>query len=353
MRLLDRLVAGTFLRLFVLSILATPPLLILGDLTEKLDDYLDASLGGLTIAQGYLFKLPQFFTWAFPIAGLIAGVFTVHAMTTHREVIAAKAGGVSFYRLFAPVMILGVLLSGLALAVADLVPRANRRAAEILAERRIEREWKSDFAFQAENGYTLAVGRLTLGDQRMSRVTLTRETESGAQLHVEAEGATWEDGRWVFRDGVFRHIPEPGVEYATRFGHMILRNLTESPEDLIQEAGEPEEMTRQEVLRRARITQGAGGDTSKLFLELHRRFAIPVATAVIILFGIPLATSSKRGGTAYGIGVALASTILYLFLLKVFGGLGEAGTIPVEWAAWTPNGIFLLTATILMARVRT
>jgi lipopolysaccharide export system permease protein len=352
-RILDRLVAGTFLRLFALSVLATPPLLILGDLTEKLDDYLDASLGGLTIAQGYLFKLPMFFTWAFPIAGLIAGVFTVHGMTTHREVIAAKAGGVSFYRLFAPVMVLGVVLSGLALAVADLVPRSNRRAAELLAERRAEREWKSDFAFQAENGYTMAVGRLTLSDRRMAQITLTREMDDGSQLHISADGAAWEDGRWVFRDGTYRHIPGPGVEYATRFEHMVIRDLHESPEDLIQESGEPEEMTRQEVLRRARITESAGGDASKLFLELHRRFAIPVATAVIILFGIPLATSSKRGGTAYGIGVALASTILYLFLVKVFGGLGEAGTIPVDWAAWTPNGIFLVTASILLARVRT
>ena len=41
MRILDRLVAATFVRLFFLSILATPPLFILGDLTENLDRYLD------------------------------------------------------------------------------------------------------------------------------------------------------------------------------------------------------------------------------------------------------------------------------------------------------------------------
>ena len=41
MRLLDRLVLGTFLRLFVISLLATPPLFVLGDVTENLDRYLD------------------------------------------------------------------------------------------------------------------------------------------------------------------------------------------------------------------------------------------------------------------------------------------------------------------------
>ena len=78
-----------------------------------------------------------------------------------------------------------------------------------------------------------------------------------------------------------------------------------------------------------------------------------MATVVIILFGAPLATSSKRGGAAYGIGVSLGSTILYLLLLKVFGGLGESGAIPVTWAAWTPNAIFGITGLALLSRVRT
>jgi lipopolysaccharide export system permease protein len=353
MRLLDRLVAGTFLRLFLLSILATPPLFILGELTERLDDYLDAELSLATIAEGFLFRFPQFFTWSFPIAGLIAGVFTVYGMTTHREVVAAKAGGVSFHRLFMPVFLLGGLVTVIGLGLADLVPRANRVAADILDQRRINREFKSDFAFQAENGYTLAVSRLTLTDQRMLRLTLNKQEESGGQIHIDAEMAMWEDGHWMLREGTYRHIPAAGEETAITFERMALEGLTETPEDLIQVARDPEEMTRLEILRRARVAERAGGDTHQLLLELHRRFAIPVATVVIILFGAPLATSSKRGGAAFGIGVSLGSTILYLLLLKVFGGMGESGAIPVEWAAWTPNGIFLITGLVLLSRVRT
>ncbi|UCC24213.1 MAG: LptF/LptG family permease [Gemmatimonadales bacterium] len=353
MRLLDRLVAGTFLRLFLLSILATPPLFILGELTERLDDYLDAELAMSTIAEGFLFRFPQFFTWSFPIAGLIAGVFTVYAMTTHREVVAAKAGGVSFHRLFAPVFLLGALITAVGLGLADLVPRANRAAADILDQRRINREFKSQFAFQAENGYTLAVDRLTLSDQRMLRLTLNKEEPSGGQIHIDAETALWEEGRWRLMGGIYRHIPEVGEETAIIFDEMTLAGLTETPEDLIQVAREPEEMTRKEILRRARVAERAGGDTHELRLEMHRRFAIPAATVVILLFGAPLATSSKRGGAAFGIGVSLGSTILYLLLMKVFGGLGESGAIPVEWAAWTPNGLFLVTGLVLLARVRT
>lgn len=353
MRILDGLVARTFIRLFVLACLSTPPLFILGELTEDLDDFLDAGLSTLQIAQGYLFKLPQFFTWSFPIAGLIASVFTVHGMTSHMEVMAAKAGGISFYRLYRPVFLLGILVTVLAGVLSEYVPQANRRAAEILDQRRIEREWKSDFAFVSENGYTVAVGRLTLLDERMTQVALTREQEDGGQIHITADGAAYEDGRWVLRDGSYRHIPEPGREYAATFNYMRLAGLTETPEDLIQSVQEPEEMTREQILRRARIAERAGAETHQLFLELHTRLALALATIVIIIFGVPLATSSKRGGAAFGIGLALGSTMLYISLFKVFEGLGESGAIPVEWAAWTPNGIFLLTGVLLLSRVRT
>ena len=74
---------------------------------------------------------------------------------------------------------------------------------------------------------------------------------------------------------------------------------------------------------------------------------------IIILFGSPLATSSKRGGAAYGIGLALGSVLLYTSLMKVSEALGATGAITPFWAAWSPNLAFGAIGLILLARVRT
>ena len=91
-RILDRLVALSFFRVFVAVTLGAPILFVLGDVTENLGDYLDRDLTGLAIAKAYLYQLPQFIQWAFPVAGLVAVVFTIQTMTLHREIVAAKAG---------------------------------------------------------------------------------------------------------------------------------------------------------------------------------------------------------------------------------------------------------------------
>jgi lipopolysaccharide export system permease protein len=357
MRVLDRLVAFTFLRLFLVSILATPPLFILGNLTEKLDDYLDAELPLSEIARGYVFNIPEYFQWSFPIAGLIAAVFTVHAMTTHREIVAAKAGGVSFHRLVLPILLLGAGLAGLALATTDLVPLSKRKASAILEQRNIVREWRSDFVYQTEDGLLLAVQRLETLRPRMSGIGIHhpgRGADSVA-LHAEVDRAMWvsDAARWDFENGTLRRIWPDGTQSSSRFTKLRIPGLIERPDQLMEEVRDPEELTYDELERQARIVERGGGKSGELRTKKEQKLAIPVATFVIILLGTPLATSAKRGGAAYGIGISLGTTIAYVLLLRVAGAFGAAGVIPPVWAAWIPNALFAAAGLVLLARVRT
>ena len=355
MRILDRLVLGQFFRLFLISILATPPLFILGELTEELDRYVDLGVSGAEVARGYLFRLPEYFVWSFPIAGLIAAIFTVHTMTVHREIVAAKAGGVSFHRLVLPILLAGAFLTVVALGLTELVPRTNRLAFAILRNEDTSREWRSEFVYRAENGFTLAARRLTVPESRLTGV-LVQERGGAAvpALYVEATDAQHRQGEgWTFHNGYVRLVEADGSESAFRFEGMRLPGLTEAPSDLLDEPPEDDEMTYEELGRTARIIERSGGKPHQLLLKREQRLAIPVATLVIILFGLPLATSSNRGGPAYGIGAALGTTILYLLLFKIAGGFGSSGAIPTDIAAWAPNALFLVAGLVLTVRVRT
>jgi lipopolysaccharide export system permease protein len=355
MRILDRLVAATFLKLFVLSILATPPLFILGELTEDIDRYVDQGMTTLQVASAYVYKVPQYVVWSFPIAALIAAVFTVHGMTTHRETVAAKAGGISFHRLIAPILVIAVLLTGTALVLTEVAPRGNRIASSILEDDRRGRDWRSDFVYQTEGGLTLEARRFTLHDRRISGVVIHRRpTPDRPALYVQAASATWDSvAGWTLLNGTYRKVHDPETVASIQFQRLKLPQLTERPEELLQTTPEEEEMTYEELDRLAGIIERSGGEPHELRVKQEQKLAIPAATLVIILFGAPLATSSKRGGTAYGIGIALGTTILYIAMLKVSGAFGATGAISPTWGAWLPNVVFLLAGLSLMSRVRT
>lgn len=354
-RILDRLVARTFLKLFAVFLAASPPLFVLGDITENLDTYLDRGLTGAEVAKAYLYQLPLFIQWSFPIAALIAAVFTIHSMTTHREIVAAKAGGISFHRVALPVLVLGVLLTGVALALTEVVPRSNRIAAQILRDEDPRSLWRADFVYESETGMTWQVGRLDARSNTLHYVIVERPPEGDAPgFHVIADAADYYPDRgWVFARGYLRRFQPDSTQRAQQFERLRMAGITERPQDLLEAPRKPDEMTYAEVDRQARMIERTGGNPAELLVKREQKLAIPVATLVVILFGVPLATSSGRGGTAYGIGVSLGTTILYLLLFKVAGALGQAGTMAPLTAAWIPNVLFLGGALILLRRVRT
>jgi lipopolysaccharide export system permease protein len=355
-RILDRFVAKTFLRLFLLFVLGAPLLFILGDVTEKLDSYMDRGLPLGQVLIAYAYQYPQFVFWSFPIAALLAAVFTIQPMTVHREVMAAKAGGISFHRLVLPLFLLGLLFTGVGLVLSELVPHTNTRSAELRGDRSVRQAWLSNFVYITDAGESLSARRLTVSDGRMVGVVVLREGDGrdGSLTHISAREAEWtEETGWNLRDGYLRELDATGEERTERFETLAYDRLSERPEDLVDTVRDEDEMTRVQLATLADRVIRSGGDPGRLQVKREQRLAIPVATLVIILFGAPLATSSKRGGAAFGIGLSLATTILYLVLFRVSGALGYAGLLDPWIAAWLPNLLFLGGGVILMARVRT
>jgi lipopolysaccharide export system permease protein len=97
----------------------------------------------------------------------------------------------------------------------------------------------------------------------------------------------------------------------------------------------------------------SGGDVGKLRVERMLKIAIPVTCVIILLFGAPLATSTQRGGTAYGVGLSLGTTIIFLVLIQLTRAIGGKGLIQPELAAWIPSALFGVVGGILLLRVKT
>jgi len=108
-----------------------------------------------------------------------------------------------------------------------------------------------------------------------------------------------------------------------------------------------------ELSQYIRTLERSGADVNQLKVERMLKLAIPVTCLIIALFGAPLATSSQRGGAAYGIAVSLATTVLFLVLIQLTKAIGGKGLMPPDYAAWMPNLVVGLFALVLLFRVRT
>jgi lipopolysaccharide export system permease protein len=355
-KLLDRYVARQFMTGFIALVLGLPILFIITDLTDHLDRYLARGLSARDVALSYVFIIPQYVVWAMPIAALVATVFTIGGMTRHQEISAAKAGGISFYRLIAPILGLAALLSVFGLGLNEVVSVANERRAEILGERTVRMgALRTNFVFQTDGGQTLSIRRLDPNAREMTGVILEQHRPGNqSTLHQTIERGQWNRRNgWDLQRGVVRVVDSAGEELAFSYSRARIPALTETPDELLAEPKDADLMRYHEITRFIRAVERSGGDARALRVEQAQKISVPMAVLVIVLFGAPLATSSKRGGTAYGVGVSLGITMVYMLLLRVGTAVGQSGALDPVLAAWLPNGVFLLAGLVLLARVRT
>jgi lipopolysaccharide export system permease protein len=357
MRPLDRYVFGEFWKIFAVTALGFPILVIVIDLTDNLEKYLNKKVPRADIALSYFYWLPDSMFMILPAAVLFATVFSVGNFTRHSEITAAKASGISFYRMIVPILLGALFAATLDLGLGEVVPITNSKRADLLGDARFRADsvrW--NFAHASEDGRVYKAGMLdrVRGEIRELQIERRGRGPEYPTYVVTAREATWRPGRgWALQSGAMYVVPDTSSDVAFTFEQMLDRKLTERPADLMAKPRSPQEMRYNELTRFIVALERSGGDANVLRVERALKIAIPVTCLIIALFGAPLATSTQRGGAAYGIGISLATTIVFLMMIQLTKAVGGKGLIDPDLAAWIPNAVFAVVGLFLLARVRT
>jgi lipopolysaccharide export system permease protein len=360
---LDRYLVREWTKVFLFAALGFPFLVMVIDLTDKLDTYLGRGVTKGRVAYSYLFYLPETISLVLPVAVLFAVVFTVGTLGRHSELTAAKASGISFHRVVRPLLIASLVAVVLDLGLTELAPVTSARRAELLGEKAPSNTGSrfSPFVYRADGGWVYSIRSLELktNGAEMRDPIMEREG-TGAEyptILVAAQRATYDTARatrgWTLTKGAVRYLLGPGREPTFRFDQLRTRALRETPTALLAEPKAPDEMRYVELGRYIDALARSGSDTKKLRVERALKLSVPFACIIVALFGAPLAISTPRSGTAWGVAVCLATTFVDLLMFQLSKAVGAGGALPPAFAAWVPNLLFGAAGVWLWRKART
>ena len=86
-------------------------------------------------------------------------------------------------------------------------------------------------------------------------------------------------------------------------------------------------------------------------IELHQRFALPLACILLGLVGIPLGVSSRKGGKSAAFIMTVLLAFIYYLGFSALIGLARKGSLPVPVAVWTPDVVFAVVGVFLLSRL--
>ncbi|MEK7729925.1 MAG: LptF/LptG family permease [candidate division KSB1 bacterium] len=369
MRLLDRYLAKKFLFTLCFPIIAFISIFIVIDLVERLSDYIDRGVPGLVIASYYFYFTPYIIVLMFPIAMLLAALFSIGQLSKYNELTAMKASGVSLYRILAPIYLIAFTLSlGLMLFAEKVVPVANQRKAEI-KDRHMDR-MPQNLPARLSNIYlqnyvpTTSASPTTQGGSRrvfigfynaeakVAEKVSIQDYEGVFILHrIDANTLRWHENAWLATHGYERTFSNGG-EVAAKFDTLPLPNLFFTPEVLNQVQKDPEEMSFGELQQFITEVANNGGNPERWLVDLYLKIAFPFANFIIVLFGAPLAVGRLRSSGAVGVALTLVIAFLYFGTVKTGQTLAQSGSLAPLVGAWMGNTIFFVAGLFVLFRAR-
>lgn len=358
--LLDRYVAGRFLRIFGLVLASFVAVYVLIDYLEFADDLAKVKPPGRLLLAYYEALLPPILVDVLPFAFLVAALITVAALVRSSEATAFLASGVSLYRLAAPLLLLAASAGVILFLLAErVVPRASAESAVLKARLKgvappptatssgwVRGQGGRFFAVDAYDPRTRGIAGLQMieVDPATFRVRV-RAAAARAQV-LPGQGFLADQG-WIrsFTDG------SDSLFLAHR-GPFPLE-APEAAESLITVQANPRQMTLAQLARFIAARRRAGGDVSELATSLHQKPATAVSVLLLTLVGLPLAFRFGRRGAVAGVGAAILLGLAYFFASGLFMKLGETGALPSAAAAWSADVLFALGAAWGLAGVET
>ncbi|WP_020613617.1 LptF/LptG family permease [Sediminispirochaeta bajacaliforniensis] len=302
-----------------------------------------------------LYSLPAILAFTFPFSALLGTVMAIGRFSSDNEITAFRALGVSHLRLFFPVMLLGLILSGISFFSNDvLLPRGTvqfgRLYRDILySNPALELE---PYAVRRYKDTVLVTGAIS--DREISDLVILDHDEDQNERMLSAKRAYLEqdekeNGVISLRleevlghtakkgEGDFDYFTADTMEY-----NILLSSFTYSINNLtpreMSTAALYGEIQTMEAKKKEEQNIKRFDRTLQLYrIEFYKKLAIPLGCFTFMFFAFPAGLLPKRSGRWVGFVLGLFAAAFYWMLLIVGQTIGVRFQVSAALAMWFPN----------------
>ena len=347
-RIVDIYVLRRFLYYFAVIMGAFTLLFETFTFFELLDDIARHHAPFLVVVNYFRYLIPYLLYQLSPLGALVAVLVTIGVLSKNNEIVAFKASGISLYRIALPLLMVGVLLSGLLLILDDTyLPYANQRQDALrnqIKGRPAQTYTRPQRWIFGENDKVYNYDFFDPAQKLfggLSVIELDPETFA-MRRRVYATRARWLDTEktWVLESGWVRDFADGTVVRYDPYKVTTLAELVEPPSYFNREVIQAFQMSWRDLRRYIDGLQRAGFDVSSLTVQWHKKLAYPLIAPISMMLAIPFALLVGSRGAVGGVALGVGIGIVYWAVSALLEAMGGIGQLPPLMSAWSPDLMF-------------
>jgi lipopolysaccharide export system permease protein len=359
---IDSYIIRKFLGTYFYSILLLSVIIIIFDVSEKIDDFMekDASLKAIAF-QYYLNFIPYFINMFSALFTFIAVVFFTSRMAANTEIIAILSSGVSFWRMLRPYFISAVILTILSFLLMNFVIPRTSRQLRAFEKQYLKNPFKREdvnLHMQLSPGTYVYVESYNAITNSAYRFSMEKFTDKSLALKMTSDVITWDSikKKWKLSNYVIRKFSDntESLRQGTTLDTVIRGDATPTgtqltPNDYLIDIEDSKLMTYKQLgvfIKREKMRGNVA--VKKFEIEKYKRIAFPFANLILTFIGVALSCRKVRGGTGLHMGLGIAISFTFILLLQITSVFAVFGNLNPSIALWIPNFIFGIVAIWLL-----
>lgn len=345
--ILDRYLAGGFIRIFFISLAVVTTLYVTVDFFDRVGTLLDSGASIWSIARYFFYKAPLLISRMSGFAALFSTLFCLGSLVRSHEITAIRSSGISVGRISLPLLLLALLVCGFTFVWNEtLVPIFTHTAQNIYKTEIKNRQQQSllgthDIWIRGDGSFINVDYFDTRASSLHSVSIFLLNRDFSLRALVEIPKAQWNGKRWVTNEATeWNFLPDGQT---TRQTVTSALPILETPDDLKLLSRDPEEFSYFELEKQIADMKSKGIDTTSVEVDLQTKVALPFIAPLMVLLAIPFALNRRWSGSiSLSFGIAMFIAFGYWVLTAFCISLGHGGAMPAWLSAWATNVIFVM-----------
>lgn len=319
---------------------------LLSDLFERLDDFLSAGLGFKIMLLYFGVKVPLIISQILPAVFLVAMLIQLSTMHANRELLALRAGGVSFRTIIAFFLMYSLFWSGAQLFFSQYVGVKGMEYSQTIwaqdvrgrdtTQRELFHLWFRD---EGTIIYIDAVQPALGRGRGLSIYKLSQDKRSVDQFITASAfrvlGAEWElTEAQIIEPASFSTVYRPTMRM--HVGE-AMRSFTSA-----ESKKNPAQLPLWELRQAIRQLEVTGSNVEGLQTIWHGKISYAMSITVMAFLALAIITFQRN--IYLNLTAGLLATFVFYGLFVLGSSAGEMGLLPPFAGAWMGNTIFILAA---------
>ena len=352
LNILDKYIIKKFIGTYIFALLLSILIVIIFDISEKIDDFIEKDAPILAIVFDYYLNfIPYFINMFSALFVFITVIFFTSKLAANSEIIAMLAGGISFKRIMYPYFISAAVIATFSLLLnLFVIPPANKSRLDF-EDIYIKNKFYNtnrNMHYQLQPGNFLYVESFSTWNNNANKFTLETIDGHSIKSKLTAERAVWDSTKrgWTLNNYHIRKYNSYGETIT--FGEKMDTVIGVTIDDFYRQKSSVESLDYYQ-LNDLIATQKIRGDQMVKYaqIEKHTRFAMPFSAFILTLIGVSLSSKRRRGGIGLNLGVGIALSFSYILFLRFSQMFVHTDLLPPAVALWVPNILFAIIAIVL------